>query len=167
MPKSIHTDVPTGDIFHSWQVEEFVKYDRNRLWHIFMIIAGLLLVVYGMMSNNFLFSLIIILAGIILFLHSHGEPLLIPFRIAELGVVVGDRFYPYDELDMFFIIYQPPEVKTLFLEPKSPLRPRLRIPLGDVNPVEVRHTLQAFLSEDTERNEEPMSDMIARRWRLL
>ncbi len=167
MPKQLHPDLSTGETFYRWTIEEYEKYDRNRAWFVFMSTVGVVFVVYGVLGNNFLFSLIIILAGIILFLHHHQEPVQVNVEITELGIVLGNRFYPYDEIENFFVIYHPPEVKTLFFETAHALRPRLRIPLGDMNPVEIRHTLQAFLSEDVDRVEEPMSDMIARRWRIL
>lgn len=167
MPQLLQTDIATGDILSRWDVEEYARHDRTRVWYVFMLAVGVGFVLYGVFTNNFLFSLIIILAAIILFFQSRTEPFSVTFQIAELGVMVGNRFYPYDELDSFFIVYNPPEVKTLFLETRSSLRPRLRIPLCEMNPVEVRHTLQAFLPEDLERTEEPMSDMISRRWGLM
>lgn len=167
MPKPLEENIPTGDILHSWNVEEFIQYARSRAWYIFMFTIGLALVLYGVFTNNFLFSLVIILVAIILFLHAHQPPLEVPFHIAELGVIVGDRWYPYDELDSFFIVYNPPDVKTIFFETKNPLRPRLRVPLYDMNPVEIRQTLASYLPEDMERTDEPMSDMIARHWRIL
>ncbi len=167
MPKRLEPNLPTGDILHSWTVEEFVQYARSRAWYVFMFVIGLALVGYGIFTNNFLFALVIILVAIILFLHAHQSPLEVPFNIAELGVAVGDRWYPYEELDSFYIIYNPPEVKMVFFEPKNLLRPRLRVPLQDMNPVEVRQTLTSYLPEDTERTEEPISDMIARHWRIL
>ena len=91
----------------------------------------------------------------------------LPFQIAELGVIVGKRFYHYDELKSFYLVYQPPEVKTLFFETKNPLRPHLRVSLYDVNPLQVRDTLRQFLTEDLDHTEEPLSDMIARHWRIL
>ena len=157
----------TGEVFHRWGVDEYTQYDRSRLWYIVMISLGLVLVIYGIFSNNFLFSLVIILAAIILFLQSYQRPLSVSFQIAELGVIVGDRFYPYAELTGFYLIYHPPEVKTLFLVTRHPLRPNLHVDLGDMNPNEIRSTLQAFLPEETEIEEEPMSDMVARRWRIL
>lgn len=167
MPKTLQPDIMTGPVVHQWTVAEYTQYERNRFWYIFMISVAVMLVVWGMVSNNFLFSLIIILASIILYFQSHQEPLSVSFAIAELGVIVGNRFYPYDELTGFYIIYNPPEVKTLFLVTKNPIRPNIKVWLADVNPNDIRGTLQAFLTEDIESTEEPMSDMIARRWRLL
>ena len=46
----------------------------------------------------------------------------------------------------FFIIYQPPEVKSLYFEFKALTKPRLVIPLKDQNPVEIRKTLLEHLA---------------------
>ncbi len=166
MPQVVTANTIAGEPLHGWQVLEYERHQRGRTWYIVMTILGLLLVGYGMITSNFLFSLIIILAGIILFLQAHEEAGQVPFFITELGIVVASRFYPYTELHHFYIIYQPPEIKTLFIQHKSALRPLLRIPLMDQNPVEVRHTLLNFLEEDLEKEQEPTSETIARRWKL-
>ncbi|MEK7084691.1 MAG: hypothetical protein AAB932_05645 [Patescibacteria group bacterium] len=168
MPQRITDDTIIGDMIHQWTIPEYERHDRGPWWHIVVITIGLALVLYGMLSRegNFLFSLIIILGGIILFLQSRQEPLEVFFAITELGIIISDRFYPYSELKSFFIIYQPPEVKTLFLDTLSPFRPMIRIPILEMNPVELRHTLQEFLPEDLEQEDEPMSDMAARRWKI-
>ena len=158
--------VLTGDIIHQWTIQEYDQHQRGVRWYIIMITAGLLFVVYGLMSNNFLFSLIIILAGIIMFIQSHQSPPQVLFAITELGVVIGHKFYNYSELKSFFIIYQPPEVKNLFFQTASAVHPIVSIPLLDVNPVEIRETLLEFMSEDLDTEKEPLSVTIARRWRM-
>jgi hypothetical protein len=119
-----------------------------------------------MITGNFLFALIIILFAIILFLQSHQTPPQVPFRITELGVIINNRFYIWSEFKDFYIIYEPPAVKTLFLVTVSNFRPALRIPLLDKNPIEIRQTLKEFLTEDVEKEEEPLSDRMTRNWRL-
>lgn len=166
MPQVIKEETLLGDKVHEWSFKEYERHDRGQLWYILMISLGLLMVVYAMWAGNFLFALVIILAGIILFLQAHQEAPEVIFQITDLGVVVGNRFYPYSDLYNFYIIYNPPEVKTLFVETRSPIRPLLRIPLLDVNPLDVRETLLQFLEEDIEREEEPISDVVARQWKL-
>jgi len=151
---------------HEWTVQEYDRHQRGLLWYILIISAGMILVAYGFMSNNFLFSLIIILSAIILFIQSYQSPAQVLFRITELGVVLGNRFYKYSELKNFYIIYQPPEVKTLFIEPKSGMRPVLRVPLLDEDPLNVREAMNVFLVEDLEKEEEPFTDLFARRWKI-
>ena len=166
MPKPLTEDIITGDVLHEWTIQEYDQHERGTWWYILMLSVGLVLVAYGLFTQNFLFSLIIILAAIILFLQSHQSPLQVPFRIAELGLMVGNRFYPYTELERFYIIYNPSEVKTLFIETKSVLRPTLRVPLLDQDPVTVRQTLLEFLEEDMEKEQEPLADRAARMWKI-
>ena len=166
MSTKLGEGVLTGDIIHQWTIQEYAQHQRGVRWYIIMITAGLLFVVYGLMSNNFLFSLIIILAGIILFIQSHQAPPQVLFQITELGVVIGRKFYNFSELKNFFIVYQPPEVKNLFFQTSNMVHPILSIPLLDENPVAVRETLLEFIDEDLDTEKEPISVTIARRWRM-
>lgn len=166
MPKQVHSELKTGEILREWSVAEYDQHDRNLAWYIFMLVIGLLLVGYALFTGNFLFALIVILAAIILFLQSQQHPAVIPFRIAEYGLIINTRFYPYSELKDFYVIYDPPEVKTLFIETKSNLRPRIRVPLMDMDPNDIRFTMREFLPEDVKKEEEPFSDMMARKWMI-
>jgi hypothetical protein len=166
MAKQINQDTLLGDVLYEWTIQEYEQYARNVWWYIVMITAGLVLVLYGIFSGNFLFSLIIVLFAIIMFLQSHQTPPQVAFQITEFGIVVGNRFYKYSELINFYIIYNPPHTKSLFVETKSNFKPLLRIPLLDINPIEVRHTLREYLEEDLEKEEEPISEAFARNWRI-
>ncbi|MBI4993311.1 MAG: hypothetical protein HZC26_04250 [Candidatus Magasanikbacteria bacterium] len=165
MPQKITEETLLGDIIHEWTILEYEKHTRGTLWYVLAAVLGLALVLYGVFTGNFLFSLIVILAAIILFLQAHQEPRQIPFQITDLGVIVGIRFYPYSEFENFYIIYNPPEVKTLFLDTKNTLQPMLRVPLLDMNPIEVKHSLREYLPEDIEK-EEPLTDRAARNWKI-
>lgn len=166
MPKTLTPDLPIGDIHHQWLVEEYEQHERGSWWYIIMISLGLVLVVYAMVTLNFLFALTIVLSAIIIFLQSHQTALQIPFAITELGVVVGSKFYQYNELGEFYIIYKPPEVKTIFIETKSIIRPTIRVHLHDQNPLEIRDTLRQYLPENVEKEEEPLAALAARRFKI-
>ena len=159
-------DTFLGDVVHEWIVREYDSHDRGTLWYVGIGLLGLGLIVYGVVSGNFMFSLIIILVAIILFMQHHQDANDVLFQITELGLVVGTKFYLYNELDSFYIIYQPPSVKTLFIETKSATRPLIRVPLMANNPLEVRTMMQEFLEEDIEKEEEPLSDTFARQWKI-
>jgi hypothetical protein len=166
MPKIISEDTLIGDVLHQWTVQEYEPHDRGSSWYAIMgTIAGLL-VLFGMFTGNFLFALVVVLASIILFVQGKQDPLKVSFAITALGVIVGNRFYPYSELYSFYIIYNPPEVKMLYVETKGLTRPLLRIPLGENNPIEVRSTMRKYLEEDIDQEEEPTGDTLARRWRI-
>jgi len=166
MPKAITESTLIGDIEHQWTVKEFEKHERPMAWYVVVGILMSLLVLYGVISGNFLFALVIVLAGIILFVQGKQDPMDVSFAISSLGVIVGNRFYTYSELYDFYIIYDPPEVKMLFFDTKSNVRPLLRVPLMDNNPIEIRKTLRHYLEEDLDKENEPHADTFARKWRF-
>ena len=49
---------------------------------------------------------------------------------------------------------------------KTVLKHRLTIPLGNKDPLFVRNNLLKYLSEDLERTDEPMSESLARLFKL-
>ena len=166
MPQQLEENIDPGQTLHEWTIQEYEHHQRGTWWYVLMLLLGIVLVVFGLVSGNFLFALIIILFGIILYLQSHQQAPQLPFRVTDLGVVIGSKFYAYTELEAFYIIYDPPRVKTLFFETKSAFRPLLRVPLLDANPLEVRSTLLGYLVEDVEKEEEPLSDQVARNWKI-
>jgi len=166
MPKIIKEDSIIGDVLFKWNISEYEENNRPKSWLVFMLVLAFALVIYSVFTNNFLFSLIIILFSIIVFLQSIQRPIKIPFIITNLGIVINDRFYRYSELREFYIIYNPEEkIKMLFIETQG-LSPRIRVPLMDQNPLEVRKELEKFLEENLEKEEEPLTDYIARKWKL-
>ena len=167
MPKKIEENQNIGEVLHEWSIPEYEQHERNLAWYIIMGIVGFALMTYSLLSSNFLFSLILVLFIIIIFLQSHQDPIVIPLFITDLGVVINDRFYSYSELDEFYIIYNPEEqVKIIYIETISNFTPRLRIPLIDMDPNEIRITMRSFIEENIEKEQEPFSDMIGRKWRL-
>lgn len=167
MPKTIDEHSFVGEVLHEWSVPEYEQHLRNTSWYIFMGILGFAFIAYAILSGNFLFALIIVLFAIIVFLQSHQEPIIIPFQITDLGLVVNNRFYTFSEFDKFYVIFNPDDdAKMLYVETHSLSRPTIRVPLMDMDPNEIRMTLREFIEEDIEKEEEPFSDMVGRKWGL-
>ena len=112
-----------------------------------------------------MFGLITLITALIilLFHQTNGK---VEFQITEDGILVNQRFYEYKTLKNFYIIYEPPEVKTLYFEPKSIFSPRVPIDLGSQDPVKIREILKQYLAEDLERENEPLSDQTSRLLKL-
>jgi len=167
MPKNVSKEeVIIGDVLHEWSMPEYEKHHRNRAWFAIMSVLGAGFVFYAILTSSFIFALIVMLFGIVLFLQSHQDPIIIPFQITDLGIIINNRFYNYDELEEFYIIYHPPQVKTLFFETKKYSQTRLRIPLMDMDPNEIRATLREYIEENIEKEDEPFSDKFAREWQI-
>lgn len=154
-----------GQVHFSWKFIEFPDYERTKRWYMTWLAFIALILLFSLLTANFLFALIILMAVMTfsLFHKTKGE---IDFKITEDGVVVNNRFFDYKELKNFFIIYEPPQIKTLYFEPKSLFSPRIPINLEDQDPVKIREILKQYLQEDLDREYEPITDQVSRLFKL-
>ena len=160
----------------AWQVPEYDKKERGRKWY--MIAVTILFVflffcffeinswkiVFLGVNSNFIFALILILSTIIMIINDGQEPVMVDFKIGPEGINIGKRFYDYDDLRHFSVIYKPNmDVKHLYLEFKNSLtKPRLSIHLVQQDPIAVRSYLLRYLDEDLERIEPPVSEQLTK-----
>ncbi|TAN33599.1 hypothetical protein EPN28_02195 [Patescibacteria group bacterium] len=167
MPNNLlKEDVNIGRVVYQWSVKEYEEHERDKRWYWLMGAVAALLLVYSLWTANYIFTLIIALFGIILYMQSLQTPLQVNFAITEVGIVLGCKFYRYSELKSFWIIYNPPEVKNLYFSLSSLIRHRLQVPLLDNDPRPIRDFLNQFLQEDLEQEEEPLSDKLGRVFKL-
>jgi len=145
-----------------WEILEYPKYDRGRSWYIAMGVLGGGLLIYSIISANFLFALIIIMFALVTYLASVSEPKQIKFAITDNGIRIGRSFYLYRDISRFWFIYEPPQVRALYFEFKNSLRPRVTVDLGAMNPNQVRQVLGRFVREDFNEDDEPFSDFVGR-----
>lgn len=163
MPKDLTREIaPVGDIVYEWWVKEYEQHDRSRRWYIVMGALALFCILYGMFTNDYLFALIIVLLGIILYLHELQEPLMVYFAITQTGIILGKKYYRFGELKNFWVLYNPPIVKNIYFSLDNAIKYRLVVPLLDFDPRPIREYLGQFIDENTEIEEEPFIDQLAR-----
>jgi hypothetical protein len=156
-----------GKILAQWVFPEYDKPHRGRLWYIISIGLVLLLLVIAIRDANFLFALIILLFTLIIFTHHRTEPVDLAFTIYETGIQIGDRFYFFREINSFAVIYEPPAVKRLYINPRgNVIRNQISIPLFSQNPVKLRSILLDYIEEDLDHDEESPNDMATRLFKL-
>jgi len=153
---------PYGEVFASWSFPRFVRHERGRWWYLIagLIIIGLL--TYALLSRNFLFALIIILGTGVFLILERRELDEATLAITEDGIVLDNVLWPYEDLRNFWLVYEPPTVKTLYINPRNALRGRMSIPIQDQNPVAIRQALLTYLPEDPERVQESFTDFTSR-----
>lgn len=144
-----------------WQVPEFERHARGRSWYLLMGLIALLLVGYAMATANFLFAIIVILFAVVVVLHGRLEPPAVEVALHEFGIALNHRFYGWSDVVAFWIAYEPPAVKKLYLD-FSGFRPRLTVSLAEADPVRVREILGKYCKEDLKKEGEPASELLAR-----
>ena len=154
-----------GTVIHSWVFPEFERHERGKNWYIAAAIIVGALLIYCTVTSNVLFAVIVIVAYL-LTLMFHRSSNDVEIKITESGIAINSRFYDYKQLKQFYIIYEPPEVKKLYFEPRSIVSPRIPVALIDQDPIAIRETLNRFLTEDLDREHEPTSDQFSRLLKL-
>ncbi|HTK60237.1 MAG TPA: hypothetical protein VL283_03480 [Candidatus Baltobacteraceae bacterium] len=150
-----------GDVVFSWLVDEYERHERGPVWYAISFLVAVGLILYAIVAQNFLFAIIIVMFGIIIGLSTLREPERILFRVTTRGVGVGHLFVPYKELKDFWIVYEPPYVKNLYVEHKNSVTPRIVVPIEEADPVEIRRAMLEYLDENG-TTEEPLGDLLGR-----
>lgn len=152
-----------GKVLATWPFPEFKQYVRTKTWYIAAIIVLAGLALFGILTQNYLFVVLIAIFIVIYVMRARRQPVMLSCSIMEDGLGVGEEtFYEWKDLKSFWIIYEPPEVKNLYFEFKSGLRPSITISLENQNPLKIRKILLEYLTEDTAKENESFSDGLGR-----
>jgi hypothetical protein len=173
----------------SWQIPEYHSEEKTKLWYAIYALIAIGLLVYAIFTQDFIFAIIIIFAAILIVIFDGNKPGMLDVVISDQGVMVGKEFYSYDQIQDFFIIYEPDQgMKNLYLEFKRFVKPslpdseparyswlfwivnfartRFSIPLGDTNPIVIRRNLLKYLKENLERTTIPLSEQLTKLFKL-
>ena len=182
-------DIKSENDVISWQVPEYHGEEKTKLWYAIYSLVALALLVYAVFTQNFIFAIIIIFAAILIVIFDGGKAGMLEVAISDKGIMVGKEFYNYDQIEDFFIIYQPDEgVKNLYLEFKRFARPalpenepahyswlfwlvnfartRFSVPLNDMNPIIIRKNLLKYIKENLDRTTIPLSEQLTKLFKL-
>jgi len=156
-----------SDALIDWNILEYDNYERSKIWYIIAIIVALTALIIAFWVQNYLFVIIIVLSSLIIIINQGREPDQIYFAIHDEGIILGKKFIDYSELKNFSIIYKPrQDIKKIYFEFEGVFRPRLSIFLDNINPLKIRDILLNYLQEDLERENEPLSESLAKLFRL-
>ncbi len=156
-----------GQKLASWKFPEYVDHKRGRGWYIGFFLVGGLASAYALFTANFLFMVIILIIWTIMYVNTKRKPVTLKMNVFEDGLQVeGRKFYPWEDVNSFWIIYRPPEAKYLYVNFKSDIRPDLVIPLERSNPVKIRSILIRYVAEDLSKEDESLSEILSREYKL-
>jgi hypothetical protein len=131
-----------------WQAEEYEHKERDKNWYWGLGIIILALIITAFLFKNFLLGAFFLLAGFSLALLATKRPDLISFSLNSKGIQIDKKIFYYEVIDSFWILYDPPHRKEIIVKSGKLLMPHIIIPLGDVDPDEVRNYLLQFLEEE-------------------
>ncbi|MBU1783082.1 MAG: hypothetical protein ABIJ83_04570 [Patescibacteria group bacterium] len=165
--EELEQKIDYGKELASWGIPEYEKHNRTKKWYILASAVFLILLACAFFSGNFLFAIILIMIALIVILHDGQDPSWLTFVITEDGIIVGKKFYDYDEIKDFSIVYKPQQgLKNIYFNFKNVVKPRLSVSLENMNPLPIRESLLKYLIEDLERTGQSISEVFAKLFKL-
>ncbi len=150
----------------SWEAFEYTPNDRSKSWYIIASVIGAALLVYSIITSNYLFAIIVLMTGVILLMNGLKHPKRMEVHVTDMGIVVGETYHDYKDIKEFALVYEPPIVKTLYVDFNSVLKPMISIPLEDADPNAIRESLLPYVFENLEREDETLTDILRRVYKM-
>lgn len=136
-----------GQTILEWQMPEYMHHEKDKRWYMIAGTIVLAILVYGLFTAQYTMVLAFaLLAGVYYILHNE-PPKNIKIIITALGLIIDNDFYQFSDIESFWIVYNPPNVKVLYLRPAKRLSTDIRIELMDQNPMLIRQLLQSQIKE--------------------
>jgi len=164
-PPYSHPGARYNKLLLHWRSPEFITHQKGVTWFLIAGVITLLLIIYAIYTDSATMAIVFIVFGGVYYMMHNQEPKIIDIKLTELGVFVDKNFYPYNMINSFWIIYNPPYVRTLNLRLSDKTSTKVVIQLDVQNPVDVRKMLAKEIPE-VEGASESISEILIRLLRL-
>ncbi len=153
------------EIFVSWRAKEYPHHEKSLLWFIIAAVILSSLVVYGVMTDGWTFSMAIIVAAGAYYVSHRTPPDVVTMSVTSRGVRIGRHLFEYHSLKNFWIVFNPPYVHRLYLRMKTKYAADVIVDVHDSDVAELRALLKKHVTEN-EKTTEPFADTLIRLLRL-
>lgn len=146
-PHDMLIEERSTDELLAWEAPEFEKQDKSRRWYLVVFLFLAVIAFYAIFKNWPIMAITFIMIGITGYLMINRSPREMLFRITHDGIVTGNQIYEFENMQSFWIFYDPPYEKVLSIHLKGSFVPFLHIPIHDEDPVRIREVLMKFVPE--------------------
>lgn len=165
IPEAAGVDTGNRAIF-SWETPEYIHHEKDKRWFMIAGAVVLLFVLIGIFTGSASMAIAFILLGGVYYITQQQKPRNVNVIISEMGVHFGPRFYPYNTIQSFWILYNPPHLTTLNLRLNKGLVKIISIELTQgISPGDLRDYLLTQVPEQAGK-EEGFVDALARKFKL-
>ncbi|MFZ5982125.1 MAG: hypothetical protein ACOYS2_00920 [Patescibacteria group bacterium] len=131
-----------------WKAPEFESlFRREKKWYMYIALILAVIIGYAVYTNSPLMAIVFVLIGILGYIYLNQDARELDFLITPDGIIAGREIYHFDNIDSFWIFYEPGDIKVISLDTKSFLTPFVHIPINDQDPVAIREILVKYIPE--------------------
>jgi len=137
----------------TWYTPEFDYYQRGIIWK---IIASL--IVFGssflaFWSGAWSFGVLILVFAFVYYLIYFKSPNLLKAEVNDKGILYGKNFYRFENIKNFWVIYNPPFTRALYLKLSDRMLDEIKIIIPKESPEKLREILKIKIKELSGKSE--------------
>jgi hypothetical protein len=145
---------------YHWQAPEHEIFEKDKRWYAYAGLFLAVIIAYAVIINSPVMAITFILIGAVGYMTLQREPRIVNFSIVADGIVANRRLYDFDNIESFWIFYEPGQIKVISLHIRSKFLPYLHIPIGEADPNVIREMLLENIQE--EKHEHSIVDIFER-----
>lgn len=142
----------------TWEAPEHHHVEKNGDWFWILGIITMVAAVASFFFGNFLFAILILIAGTTVGFIANQEPKTIPFAVSTRGLRMGNTLYPYSTLECFYLDEDHPMGPQLLARSTKLFMPLIIMPVPPEYLEEIETILETRLPE--EHLEEPLANKL-------
>lgn len=142
-----------------WEAPEYNSYNKPTDWYWALGIFTIGLLAVAVIMKNVLFGVFVLLAGFTMGLFGAKPPRVRTFSVSHEGLSIDSETFPFSSLSSFWIFYNPPHQQEVSIETQRSMQRYIKIPLGELNPLEIRKYLLQYIPEKP--HEESLIDILS------
>lgn len=132
-----------------WEAPEFEYREKKVSWYWLSIIIAVLVLGFSVWRRNFLFGVFVVLAEILILVWGNRKPDMVMFVLNDTGLTIGEqKNYPYSDITGFAIEDDESGGRVMLtLQFKKKLKPNARMEVPKERLGEVKGVLGKFVDE--------------------
>jgi hypothetical protein len=131
-----------------WTAPEFHYYDKDSRWHTILGVGTVIIVVIALLQRNFLFAIFAVIAGLLLSTWGRKAPEIRTFTLTDKELQIsGGKSYAHDHSEGFTIIKAPNHPPELALKTKKRLHNWLHVIIPEALAEQIQELLLEYLPE--------------------
>lgn len=132
----------------TWEGYEHAHEEKSGDWYWIVGIVCISVAIVALLLGNPLFSLLVLIAGMVMALATLRGVTLVPYAVTTRGVRVEDKLYPYSALESYFISEEDEDNPLLLVKSQKFFMPLMVIPIPPEYIDEVEELIANRLPEE-------------------
>jgi len=139
---------PNQDTLYEWSFSN--KKDRSQLWYIISLSIIVGLVIWGMLSKQYMLSFMAIMIAGVWFLMENNSEDLVHVRITQLGIRINQEFVSFASIASYSVIYNADQAIFLQLHTKKTMIKMTNLNINNQIALELEQILPHFIENSWE-----------------